>query len=134
MITHQTVKLSPRRRGSHLVTDEILAQLQLPAEGLLHLFLQHTSAALAVNENASVDVLHDMDLALDRLVPENLPYKHTEEGPDDMPAHVKSVLCGCAVSLPIQQGRLALGRWQGLYLLEFRDNAASRNILISIVS
>ncbi len=135
MVTHHPVKLSRLPRGSHLVTDQVLAALTLPPNGVLHLFLQHTSAALAINENASPDVRHDMDRALERLVPEDPRfYTHTEEGPDDMPAHVKSVLCGNAVSIPIVDGKLALGRWQGIYLLEFRREAGPRTLLATILS
>lgn len=135
MVTHQVVKLTARSKGCHLVTDEILANLQLPQEGLLHLFIQHTSAALAVQENASPEVRVDLERALDRLVPhDERLYTHTEEGPDDMPAHVKSVLCGSSVSVPIQGGKPMLGRWQGLYLLEFREEAAARQIVVTVIT
>lgn len=135
MVSHHTVKLTARSRGNHLVTDEILTQVKLPAEGLMHLFIQHTSASLAINENASPEVRTDLAAAMDRLAPEDDSlYHHTEEGPDDMPAHVKSVLCGNSVSLPISQGRPLLGRWQGIYLMEFRNNAGPRNIIITLIS
>jgi secondary thiamine-phosphate synthase enzyme len=135
MTTHQIVKLTARPKGCHLITDEVLTKLQLPQEGLLHLFIQHTSAALAIQENASPEVRTDLDRALDRLAPhdESL-YTHTEEGPDDMPAHVKGVLCGASVSIPIHQGKPLWGRWQGLYLLEFRLNAPPRSLVATVIS
>lgn len=135
MVSHHTVKLTARPRGNHLVTEEVLSQLKLPAEGILHLFIQHTSASLAINENASPEVRTDLARALDRLAPEDPSlYQHTEEGPDDMPAHVKGVLCGHSVSMPIHQNKLMLGQWQGIYLMEFRNNAGSRNVIATLIS
>lgn len=135
MISHHSVKLTGRPRGNHLVTEEILANLVLPQEGLLHLFLQHTSASLAINENASPEVRRDLSEALNRIAPEDEElYEHSEEGPDDMPAHIKSVLCGNSVSIPIHQGKLMLGRWQGIYLMEFRNNAGPRNLIATLIS
>ncbi len=128
--------LDARSRGLHLVTSEVLDQLpdfSGVGIGLLHLFIQHTSAALALNENASPDVLHDMARDLGRIVPETSAYyRHTIEGPDDMPAHTKSVLVGPDLTIPIQDGRLALGTWQGIYLCEFRDRGGRRKLLATI--
>ena len=135
MISHHLVKLTARPRGNHLVTDEILAKLKLPNSGLLHLFLQHTSASLAINENASPEVRTDLAKALDRMAPEDARlYQHTEEGPDDMPAHIKGVLCGNSVSIPIDEGKLMLGQWQAVYLMEFRNNAGPRNVIATVIS
>ena len=122
MVSQTEFSLRPRPRGCHLVTDEILAQLPpLPRAGLLHLFLQHTSAALTINENADPDVCSDMASVLDRLIREREPYyAHTLEGDDDMPAHAKSTLAGVSLTIPITAGRLNLGLWQGVYLCEFR--------------
>lgn len=135
MVTIQNIELSAKTKGCHLVTDEVFAGLKLPSEGILHLFIQHTSAALAINENASPEVRTDMHTALDRLVPEHPSlYTHTEEGPDDMPAHVKSILCGSSVSLPFQNGKPLLGQWQGIYLMEFRDRAGARKLVATVLS
>jgi secondary thiamine-phosphate synthase enzyme len=101
--------------------------------GLLHLFIQHTSAALALNENADPDVLRDFEMAMSRLVPETWPYRHTEEGPDDMPAHVKAALLGSSLSIPVAGGRLALGTWQGIYLCEHRERATARTIVATLM-
>ena len=124
MVSQTEFSLRPRPRGCHLVTDEILAQLPpLPRAGLLHLFLQHTSAALTINENADPDVRSDMASVLDRLIREREPYyAHTLEGDDDMPAHAKSTLAGVSLTIPITAGRLNLGLWQGVYLCEFRNH------------
>lgn len=128
--------LPPFAKGAHLITSQVLKDLgELPEAGILHIFIQHTSAALAINENADPTVRHDMDLAFDELVPENQPfYQHTIEGSDDMPAHVKSVLAGSSVSIPITKGKLALGTWQGIYLLEFRKVATSRKLVLTVLS
>jgi secondary thiamine-phosphate synthase enzyme len=99
---------------------------------MVHLFIQHTSASLTINENASSDVPLDLNDALDRLAPENAPYRHTDEGPDDMPAHVKSSLMGPGLLLPIAQGRLALGLWQGVYLNEHRNYGGPRTVVVTI--
>lgn len=131
----QTITLRARPRGLHLVTDEVLAgiPLQGPKVGLLHLFLQHTSAALTLNENADPDVRGDMERWLNQAVPENAPYyEHTLEGPDDMPAHVKSSLLGASLMLPVRDGRLALGSWQGIWLCEFRHQGGSRRLLATL--
>ena len=127
--------LQPRTRGIHLVTGEVLRHLPpLPRVGLLHLFIQHTSAALSLGENADPDVRRDLATILDRLVPERQPYYlHTLEGDDDMPAHAKSALVGASLTLPITDGRLNLGTWQGIYLCEFRDYGGSRRVVATIV-
>ncbi|MCP5216159.1 MAG: YjbQ family protein [Pseudomonadales bacterium] len=128
--------LKPRSRGFHLVTDEIVAQLpELKSlnVGIAHLFIQHTSASLSINENADPDVRADMESHINRMVPENAPYyRHTLEGSDDMPAHIKTALFGVTVSLPINNGKLALGTWQGIYLGEHRDHAGSRRLLVTL--
>ena len=123
-------------RGIHLVTSEVMRQLPpLPETGLLHLIIKHTSAALALNENADPDVREDLAGIFDRLVPENAPYYiHTDEGPDDMPAHAKSVIVGATLTLPITRGRLNLGTWQGIYLCEFRNYGGARKLVATIVS
>ena len=135
MVSQTEFSLRPRPRGCHLVTDEILAQLPpLPRAGLLHLFLQHTSAALTINENADPDVRSDMASVLDRLIREREPsYAHTLEGDDDMPAHAKSTLAGVSLTIPITAGRLNLGLWQGVYLCEFRNHGGARRIVATVV-
>ena len=133
---HQTeFRLTPKKRGCHLVTGEILSQLPkpLPDAGMLNLFVKHTSCALSINENADPDVRTDMANILDHLVPENQPYyDHTMEGSDDMPEHAKSSLLGVSLSIPITNGRLNLGTWQGIYLCEFRDYGGPRKIVATI--
>lgn len=128
--------LRPYPRGIHLVTGEVMRQLPpLPEKGLLNLLIKHTSAALALNENADPDVRHDLNMIFDRLVPENAPfYLHTDEGPDDMPSHAKSVIVGSTLTLPITDGYLNLGTWQGIYLCEFRDYGGPRRIVATILS
>ncbi len=132
----ETIELRPRGRGFHLVTDEILRGLPHLAQiqtGLCHLFIQHTSASLAVNENADPDVRVDLESFVNRMAPENAPYfRHTTEGPDDMPAHIKAVLIGPSLSLPIRGGRLNLGTWQGIYLCEHRDRGGSRRVIATL--
>ena len=135
MIEQTEFALAPRRRGIHLVTGDILRQLPaLPRKGLLNLLVKHTSAALALNENADSDVRHDLNEIFNRLVPENAPYYlHTLEGDDDMPAHAKSVIVGASLTIPITDGRLNLGTWQGIYLCEFRDYGGSRKIVATVM-
>jgi secondary thiamine-phosphate synthase enzyme len=132
----RSIELRPRPRGIHLIDDEVTAALpeiaQLEA-GLLHLHLQHTSAALALNENASPEVRADVERWLDRAVPDGADYfEHTLEGPDDMAAHVKSVLAGPSLTLPVADGALALGTWQGIYLCEFRDRGGARRLVATL--
>jgi secondary thiamine-phosphate synthase enzyme len=127
--------LSPRPRGFHLVTREVLAALPELAEtkvGLLHVYIQHTSASLTINENADRDVRIDLEASLNAIAPEDFPYVHTIEGPDDMPAHVKAALLGSSVSVPIRDGRLLLGTWQGIYLCEHRNQGGSRKLVLTV--
>lgn len=135
MIQVQIV-LNPKSRGLHIITNEVLAQLhELPYTGMLHLFIQHTSAGICINENADATVLDDMNNWFNKFVPENEPYfKHTFEGPDDMPAHIKSMITGHSLNIPIVQGRLGLGTWQGIYLCEFRNRGGNRNLIATILS
>jgi len=132
----RALTLRPQPRGFHLVTREITSALPELAElrvGLAHLFLQHTSAALSLNENASPDVRRDFRSWFDAAVPEDAPYwTHTLEGPDDMPSHIKSSLLGAALSLPVRDGRFALGTWQGIYLCEHRDAGGARTLLATL--
>jgi secondary thiamine-phosphate synthase enzyme len=127
------IDLAPRGRGFHLITREVLAalpELEGLEIGLLHLLLQHTSASLALNENASPEVRRDLERWFDEAVPERAAYwTHTLEGSDDMPAHVKASILGATLTLPIAGGRLALGIWQGIYLCEHRDHGGSRSIV-----
>lgn len=127
--------LRPRPRGFHLVTDEVLRQLpELPRTGLLHLFIKHTSCGLSVCENADPDVRTDLESIFNRLVKERESYyEHVLEGDDDMPAHAKSVLVGVELTLPITNGRLNLGTWQGIYLCEFRNHGGSRRVVATIL-
>ena len=122
-------------RGIHLVTSQVEKFLpKLPDLGLLHLFIQHTSAGLTLNENADPTVRSDMAISLDELVRENASYyQHTIEGADDMPAHIKVTLVGNSVSIPITNGKLNLGTWQGIYLCEFRNNGGERNLIATII-
>lgn len=126
--------LRPRPNGFHLITTEILSNLtNLPNVGILNLFIKHTSAALAINENADPDVRIDMKSIFDRLVKEGEPYyEHVMEGLDDMPAHAKSSIIGNSLTIPITNGRLNLGTWQGIYLCEFRDYGGARKIVATI--
>jgi secondary thiamine-phosphate synthase enzyme len=133
MWVQRPIRLAARPRGFHLVTDEVLDGLPELAEistGLLHLLIQHTSASLALNENASPDVRRDFESWFDRAVPEGATYwTHTLEGDDDMPAHIKAALLGPSLTLPIADGRLALGTWQGIFLCEHRDRGGGRNLI-----
>lgn len=127
--------LKPRKRGFHLITQEILANLPaLPQAGLLNLFVKHTSCALSINENYDPSVRTDMEYIYNRLVPENdARYIHTDEGADDMPSHAKSSLTGVSLVIPITDGKLNLGTWQGIYLCEFRDYGGPRKIVATIM-
>jgi secondary thiamine-phosphate synthase enzyme len=133
MWLQRAITLDPRPRGFHLVTREVvdaLPELEELRVGLLHVLIQHTSAALTLNENASPDVRRDFASWFDRAVPERAPYwTHTLEGDDDMPAHVKSSLLGPSLTLPVSGGRLALGTWQGIYLCEHRDHGGPRRLV-----
>jgi secondary thiamine-phosphate synthase enzyme len=131
----QQVRLRARPRGFHLVTDEIVAgvpDLATLEAGIALVFMQHTSASLTINENASPDVRRDFAAWFDRAVPDGADYfVHTLEGPDDMPAHIKSSLTGASLVLPVRDGRLALGTWQGIYLCEHRDDGGPRRVLLT---
>lgn len=130
------ITLAARPRGFHLVTNEIVAavpEIGRFAVGLAHVFICHTSAALALNENADPTVRADMEAYFNRLAPEDAPYyQHTVEGPDDMPAHVKAVLLGSSLTIPIRDGRLALGTWQGVYLCEHRNHGGRRTVIVTL--
>lgn len=129
------LRLPAKPRGLHLITDEVAASLDwLPRIeiGTLHIFVMHTSASLTVNENADPDVRIDLNTALDRIAPETARYRHTCEGPDDMPAHIKSSLMGSSATVPVRAGRLALGTWQGIYLCEHRDHGGARRLLLTL--
>ena len=135
MIQQTEFRLTERRRGYHLITREILDNLPkpLPKVGLLNLFVQHTSCALSVNENADPDVRSDMEKIMNHIVRENEPYyDHVLEGADDMPAHAKSSLFGVSITIPITNGKLNLGTWQGIYLCEFRDYGGARRVVATI--
>jgi secondary thiamine-phosphate synthase enzyme len=131
----QEIELAPRPRGFHLITREVLAavpRLDRVRMGLMHVFIRHTSASLSINENADPDVPVDLEMAFDRIAPETFPYAHTCEGPDDMPAHVKAAMLGSSVTVPIRDGCLCLGTWQGIYLCEHRAHGGPRRIVITI--
>ncbi len=137
MVYQTEFSLSAKRRGFHLITSEILKNLptELPKSGLLNLFVKHTSCALSINENADPDVRSDMEKIFNHIVREGEPYyDHTLEGLDDMPAHAKSTLAGVSLSIPISNGRLNLGTWQGIYLCEFRNYGGERRIVATIIS
>ena len=136
MWLQRDIALRARPRGFHLVTDEVvgaLPELRDVRVGVCHLFIRHTSASLTLNENASPDVRRDFATWFDRAVPEGLPdWTHTLEGPDDMPAHIKASLLGPSLSLPVSDGGLALGTWQGIYLCEHRDRGGSRSLVATL--
>jgi secondary thiamine-phosphate synthase enzyme len=136
MWVQREIRLEPRPRGFHLLTREVvdeLPELRSVDVGLLHLLIRHTSASLTLGENASPDVRRDFESWFDQAVPERAPYwTHTSEGPDDMPSHVKAALLGPSLTLPISNGRLALGTWQGIYLCEHRDRGGSRSLVATV--
>lgn len=136
MVTQISFSLPPFDRGFHLITHLVEQQLgELPLHGFVNLFIRHTSAGLTINENADASVRTDFETVFNRLVPEDSKsYIHTMEGPDDMPAHIKSSLVGHSVTIPIVGGRLGLGTWQGIFLCEFRNRGGSRKILATVVS
>ena len=134
MTVQKQLSLPPFPRGFHLITDFVTGNMQLPETGVLHIFIQHTSAGLTINENADPTVQLDLEASFNHLVREDEPfYKHTYEGSDDMPAHIKSSLVGSSVSVPITNGRLNLGTWQGIYLCEFRNNGGSRRLVLTVL-
>ncbi|WP_434926692.1 secondary thiamine-phosphate synthase enzyme YjbQ [Shewanella sp. HL-SH8] len=132
----KSIQLAAKRRGFHLVEDELLQQLpelKTFEIGLAHFFIQHTSASLTLNENADPTVRGDFERHFNVMVPENAPYyRHTYEGADDMPAHIKSSLIGAELTIPISKGRLNLGTWQGIYLCEHRDQGSARSIIVTL--
>jgi secondary thiamine-phosphate synthase enzyme len=132
----RVIELAPRPRGFHVVTEEVveaLPELSDIRTGLLHLLIQHTSASLSLNENASPDVRRDLETWFKEAVPERAPYwTHTLEGPDDMPAHVKAALLGPSLTVPVAGGGLALGTWQGIYLCEHRERAGARSVVATL--
>jgi len=136
MWIQKEINLQPRRRGFHLVTDEILRQLPELEKiriGMMNIFIQHTSASLTINENADPSVRDDFEAYFNNNVRENEPYyTHTYEGPDDMPAHLKSSILGCSLNIPVTNGRLNMGMWQGIYLCEHRDHASNRQLVVTI--
>jgi secondary thiamine-phosphate synthase enzyme len=136
MWLQRIITLRPRSRGFHLISDEVLAglpELSGCRVGLLHLWLQHTSASLTVNENADPAVRRDFERFFNRLVPQGEGgYEHDDEGPDDLPAHFKGSLLGVQLQLPVHQGRLALGTWQGIYLGEHRDHGGARRVVATL--
>ncbi|MDK9423061.1 YjbQ family protein [Pectobacterium carotovorum] len=136
MWTQYEIRLKPKSRGFHLVTDEILAQvtgLRQINVGLMQVFIKHTSAALTINENADPTVRQDFESFFNRLVPEDEPYyRHTYEGSDDMPAHLKGSLLGNSLTIPITNGRLNIGTWQGIYLCEHRNHGGSRLLVVTL--
>ncbi|MDM4017858.1 secondary thiamine-phosphate synthase enzyme YjbQ [Roseiconus lacunae] len=136
MWVQKTLTLPSHRRGFHLITAAVvraIPEIESIKTGLLHVFIQHTSASLTINENADPDVRVDFETAMNHAVPESLPYVHTLEGPDDMPAHVKASMMGASVQIPVSNGELMLGTWQGIYLCEHRDHASSRRIVVTLM-
>ena len=135
MWIQKQLRLPAAARGFHLITRQILAEvpeLSRVRIGMMQVFIQHTSASLTINENADPDVRIDFETAMNHAVPESLPYVHTLEGPDDMPAHVKASMMGSSVMIPIGDGRLQLGTWQGIYLCEHRDRGGARSVIVTI--
>ena len=136
MWIQKEISLNPRQRGFHLITDEVLKHLPEVQEielGIMQVFIKHTSASLTINEDADPTVRDDFESHFNQMVPENAPYyQHTFEGPDDMPAHLKSSILGSSVSIPITDGKLNLGIWQGIYLCEHRNRGGSRKLVVTI--
>lgn len=133
--SQQLLEIGPVSRGFHLVTREVLVALPELKEykiGILHVFISHTSASLSLNENADPSVPVDLEAVLDSLAPEDFPYRHTCEGPDDMPAHAKASLLGASLAIPIRSGRLCLGTWQGIFLCEHRNQGGRRRLVLTI--
>ncbi|HWD90344.1 MAG TPA: secondary thiamine-phosphate synthase enzyme YjbQ [Mucilaginibacter sp.] len=135
-IYQQTIRLRDRKRGYHLITDEVInamPQIDEIKTGMCQVFIQHTSASLSINEDADPTVRQDFETYFNKAVPENDPdYIHNDEGADDMPAHLKAAILGSSVSIPVSNGRLALGTWQGIYLCEHRNHGGARNIVITV--
>ena len=135
MVEQIEITLKPKSRGFHLVTNEILSQLpRLPKTGIINIFCKHTSCGLSINENADPDVRLDMETIFNRLVPQDLPeIVHTFEGSDDMPAHAKSTLSGVSLTIPITDGRINMGTWQGIYFCEYRNYGGARKLVVTII-
>ena len=132
----RAIEVRAARRGLHEITDKVEAVVAGSGveEGLCNIFIQHTSASLVINENADPTARRDLEEFLNRLVPENMPwYRHTAEGPDDMPSHIKSILTNVSITVPVIDRSLGLGSWQGIYLWEHRDHASSRKVLVSVL-
>ena len=136
MIEQKEFSLRAQERGYHLITREVVSAIgPLPKTGIFNLYIKHTSAAITINENADASVRVDFEQIFNRIVPENMPFvKHDIEGPDDMPAHIKSAMVGNSVCIPIKSGRLLLGTWQGIYLCEFRNRPHQRKLVATIYS
>ena len=136
-VIQKEIRLQPKSRGFHLITSEIEAELPELKEisaGILKVFMKHTSAGLTINENADPTVREDFESHINKMVPENMPYyKHTYEGADDMPAHIKSSLMGSSVEIPVTNGHLNLGTWQGIYLGEFRNHGGARKLILTLM-
>lgn len=135
MWIQRQLELPAFRRGFHLITTHVinvLPELSNVQAGLLHVFIQHTSASLTINENADADVPADLESSFNAIAPEDFDYRHTIEGPDDMPAHVKAALLGSSVSIPVNSGKLLLGTWQGIFLCEHRNRASGRRLVITL--
>ncbi len=138
IMTYQTeITLKPKNRGFHVITHEIetqIPELRKIKVGIANIFIKHTSASLTINENVSPDVRGDMEAHFNKMVPENMPYyQHTLEGADDMPAHIKASLLGPSLTIPIKEGSLNLGTWQGIYLCEHRDYGGARKIVVTLI-
>lgn len=137
-VQQTTLSIRPKPRGFHLITRDIeqaLQQFGKVEAGLLHVFIQHTSASLTINEDADPSVRQDFESHFNHMVPENAPYYlHTDEGPDDMPAHLKASILGSSVTLPVTDGRLHVGTWQGVYLCEHRNHAGARRLVLTLTS
>ena len=134
--TQRTLTLPAHARGFHLITRNVVSALPELANvrtGLLHVFIQHTSASLTINENADPDVPADLESSFSSIAPEHFPYQHTIEGPDDMPAHVKAALLGSSVTIPVSDGKLCLGTWQGIYLCEHRNHGGQRRLVLTLM-
>ena len=136
ILFQQEIRLKARKRGFHLITTEVLESIPRLREiraGICQVFIQHTSASLTINENADPTVRADFEMYFNKIAPENDPaYEHTDEGPDDMPAHLKAAMLGSSVTIPVTSGRLALGTWQGIYLCEHRNYGGERKIVVTV--
>lgn len=131
----QEIRLPECPRGFNLITDHVesaLSEMEPVRTGLLHVFIMHTSASLTINENADPDVPRDLESSFNAIAPEDFPYRHTCEGPDDMPAHVKASMLGSSVTVPIRDGRMCLGTWQGIYLCEHRNRGGRRRVVLTL--